>query len=424
MTTGNPFPTTPSGLSRRNLLGAALAAGAAVPNRLAGPAAAAGAGAGAGAGPASGPETGSAAPGAPAASGSPTTLTFPRPTGPHRVGVVDLRLVDKTRPDPTAGPGAFRELMVSVWYPARDTARYQLAPWMPAAVFTPYAIDAGFDPSAFAVPLTAGRTGAPVLRAERRLPVVVYSHGAHSHRADNTNAVQELASHGFAVVTIAHTYDTWVQFPDGRILSPSHIPMGPPDFAADARSVLDAIDALAAGRNPDADGKQLPAGLAGSLDARRVGMFGWSKGGTATVDTMLADHRVRAGLSFDGPMAPEITTDLDRPVLMMTAENTRADNPDVAEAWSHLKGWRLNVYADGAAHSSYSDVESLIPQLAKILGMSQADLESWIGTLNPAEGAHMQQAYPSAFFDLHLRGRRSRLMEAASPAFPDLKYLP
>ena len=35
----------------------------------------------------------------------------------------------------------------------------------------------------------------------------------------------------------------------------------------------------------------------------------------------------------------------------MTAEFTRAAEPAVAEFWSHLHGWRLNIQADGAVHS-------------------------------------------------------------------------
>jgi len=61
-------------------------------------------------------------------------------------------------------------------------------------------------------------------------------------------------------------------------------------------------------------------------------------------------------------MLPEITTDLDRPFLMITAENTRAAAPSVAEFWSHLRGWRLEVRADGAIHSAYEDVQALLPE--------------------------------------------------------------
>lgn len=407
-TTGTAATTGTTGPSRRRLLGTALAAGVAVPLGVAGRASAASAGSAA------------TAPGP-----TPARITLPAPTGPHRIGVVEIHVIDKSRPDPVAGPGRYRELMTSVWYPARETARYPSAPWMPAGSYQAYVTDAGFDPRLLPAPVTAGHVGAPVLRTGRRLPVLVYSHGAHGHRSDNTVVAQELASHGYAVVTIDHTYDAYTQFPDSRVLSPDFdVPMNPKDFAADARSVLDAIEDLAAGRNPDADGKQLPEGLRGGLDPHRIGMFGWSKGGTATAYTMLADDRVRAGLSFDGPMAPTIAQDLGRPFMMMTAVFTRAADPDVAEFWSHLTGWRLNVQPEGAVHTCYSDLESLMTQVAKIVGLSEQDLAEYIGTLDPAEGVRIQQAYPRAFFDQHLRHRPSRLLAGPSVEFPAVKFLP
>jgi predicted dienelactone hydrolase len=89
----------------------------------------------------------------------------------------------------------------------------------------------------------------------------------------------------------------------GRLTVPLfELPMYPGDFARDIRFVLDRVEDLAAGRNPDVDHQPLPAGLGAALDLDRVGMFGWSKGATATALVMGADPRVRAGLSFDGPM--------------------------------------------------------------------------------------------------------------------------
>ncbi|OLE27747.1 MAG: hypothetical protein AUG49_04365 [Catenulispora sp. 13_1_20CM_3_70_7] len=207
---------------------------------------------------------------------------------------------------------------------------------------------------------------------------------------------------------MAHTYDAFVEFPDGRLAVPVFDPgLTPWDFAADIRFMLDRIEELAGGCNPDSRHRPLPAGLGAALDPHRIGMFGWSKGATATALVMGEDRRVRAGLSFDGPMQaqPPVNADLDRPFMLMTAEKTRAAEPSVAEFWSHLRGWRLNVQASGAAHTSYCDFQWLIPQVAKATGMSDEDLQSWIGTLDPARGLRIQQAYPLAFFDLHLRRR-------------------
>ncbi|GHI05054.1 acetylhydrolase [Streptomyces cellostaticus] len=355
---------------------------------------------------------------------SPAQLTLPAPTGPYPVGTVSLHLVDGSRPDPVAGPGHHRALMAGVWYPARDVGRYPLAPWTSPAVTRALLTAADFPADVAVAPLTAGHQSAPVRRTRRRLPVIVFSHGAHDHRADTTIVVQELASHGYVVVTVDHTYDAFSEFPDGRLTVPlDHPALGPRDFATDIRFVLDRIEDLAAGRNPDAGHRPLPAGLCNALDPHRIGMFGWSKGATATAFVMSEDQRVRAGLSFDGPMQPMITTDLDRPFMLMTAAYPRATQPSVAEFWSHLRGWRLNVQAEGAVHSSYCDVQVLIPQLAPALGMSDADLQSWIGTLDPARAVRIQQAYPLAFFDLHLR-RRGHLLDGPSAAFPEVKFIP
>ncbi|MET7913842.1 hypothetical protein ABZS98_37595 [Streptomyces avermitilis] len=116
--TTTPFISR-KGMTRRSMLGAALAA---VPlAAVAGPA--------------------WADPAAPAV----TRLMLPVPTGPHPVGTVQLHLVDRSRPDDIAGPGHFRELMATVWYPARDVQRYPVAPWMPAGALQAFLDDAGFS---------------------------------------------------------------------------------------------------------------------------------------------------------------------------------------------------------------------------------------------------------------------------------------
>jgi predicted dienelactone hydrolase len=169
----------------------------------------------------------------------------------------------------------------------------------------------------------------------------------------------------------------------------------------------------------------LPPGLGATLDPRRVGMFGWSKGATATALVMNTDRRVRAGLSLDGPMQSQPpVTGLDRPFMLMTAEFNRAAEPSVEEFWAQLRGWRLNVQAEGGLHGAYCDHQWLVPQLATLTGMSNEELAGWIGTLDPARAVRIQQAYPLAFFDRHLRHRRGHLLDGPSRAFPEVRFLP
>ncbi|MDO3703290.1 hypothetical protein Q3W71_16580 [Micromonospora sp. C28SCA-DRY-2] len=55
--------------------------------------------------------------------------------------------------------------------------------------------------------------------------------------------------------------------------------------------------------------------------------------------------------------------------------------------------------------------------------MSDEDLAGWVGTLSPARAIRIQQAYPLAFFDLHLRHQRQPLLEGPSPAYPEVRII-
>jgi len=383
-------------LTRRHLLSAALAAGVAAPF---------------------------VAPGAGLAATGPVRLTLPGPTGPYPVGMVPLHLTGHSRPAPGDGPPRPRELMVSVWYPAQAGGHHPRAQWLAPAALRALLEAYGYAGDTVVTPSTAARVGAPVRRNGGRLPVVIFSPGAHDHRATHTIVVQELASHGYAVITVDHTGDAFVLFPDGRLLVPEYEPgLGAPDFAYDIPFVLDRVAELAAGGNPDVDHRPLPAGLRGGLDMRRVGMFGASKGGTATVIAMSLDPRIRAGLSLDAPMEPTQGISLDRPFLMATAEFTRAE-PPVAEFWAHLTGWHRHIHVEGAAHSSYGDYQLLVPQMAAAVGMSDADVAGFTGTLPGHRAVAIQRTYPLAFFDQHLRGR-GHFVDGPSPAFREVLYIP
>jgi predicted dienelactone hydrolase len=159
------------------------------------------------------------------ASATPFQLTLPPPTGPHPVGTVSLHLVDPSRRDPWVTPNPVRELMVSLWYPARDAGRYPVAPWLPPGAAAQFLLDQGIPAGTVLLPATHGHDGAPVDQRGGRLPVVVYSPGNDAFRSISTVLVEELASRGYLVVTIDHTDDALVEFPDGRVVRP--IPDGP-----------------------------------------------------------------------------------------------------------------------------------------------------------------------------------------------------
>ncbi|MGO4758181.1 hypothetical protein AB4212_57870, partial [Streptomyces sp. 2MCAF27] len=224
------------------------------------------------------------------------------PTGPYPVGMVELHLVDQGRKE-RWGPGD-RELMVSVWYPARRETDGASAPYMRPGAAEAFGagaaqilkVEAGaIDWAGFT---THAREGAGVARGLGRRPVVLYSPGMYNERTLDTSAVVELAGQGYVAVTVDPTYEAHaVEFPDGRVAEASPEigkiePVADRNKAAlevrvaDVRFVLDRLEVLARGGNPDAGGRQLPSGLGAALDMARVGMFGHSLGGMTTAEAM------------------------------------------------------------------------------------------------------------------------------------------
>ncbi|MFD1046559.1 lipase, partial [Kibdelosporangium lantanae] len=200
---------------------------------------------------------------APSASAS-VSFTLPAPTGRYQVGTTTLHLIDRGRADPWK-PELRRELMVSVWYPARNADRYPLAHWTTPAL-VPYLNSFGFGQVDWTSATTSAHVDAPALG---RFPTILYSPGYGAPRSSATVQAQDLASHGYTVVTVDPTYETVVEFPD-RVEQPV-----PQDTPTASRTSLDArvadiryvLTALA--NHCDADGKPIPP-----MDLRRVGAFG------------------------------------------------------------------------------------------------------------------------------------------------------
>jgi dienelactone hydrolase len=347
-------------------------------------------------------------------------LVLPQPTGPHRIGTVALHLVDRSRPDPWVPEEVVRELMIQVWYPARDVRRFPRAPWVSPA------LAARLNPpgSGIELPVTHAHTGAPA--ASGRRPVVLHSPGFGVERTASTALVEELASHGYIVVTIDHTHDSpLVEFPDGRVATSAvPPPTGEPGEeeriigkalavrVADSRFVLDWL------ARPH---RELPNGLWQAMDQRRVAMFGHSLGGATTAETMFVDRRVKAGANLDGSMAGRVLTGgLDRPFLLMGSDGHGAADETWEAFWTVLRGPRHRLELRGSGHMSFTDYQVLLPQA----GVPPADLVDGYGTIEGGRSVRVQRAYLLAFADRYLGGRRGALLSGPSAAYPEMRFLP
>jgi predicted dienelactone hydrolase len=330
-------------------------------------------------------------------------LRLPGPGGPLPVGTSELHLVDDGRTDPWTG--APRELMVSLSYPAvpggRTTRQF------PDGVAEFYDRQAAVPAGTFGATTTHSRAGAAPLPGRR--PVVLYSPGGNQSRFLGTTAVEDLVSRGYAVVSVDHTPVSPVRFPDRLELPKSGL--DPAEVLRErVRDIGFVLDELAA--HP-------------LLDLSRVGMVGHSMGGFTTAETMLTDPRVDAGINLDGSMDPRYgqaaSRGVDRPFLLMGGglssgrPHDHAHSDDWGAFWSASTGWRRDVHLPDAEHMSFTDAQTLLPQLA-------GDFSGLIGTVDPKRSLAAQRMYVAAFFDLHLRGRPTGIFDRS--AHPDVRIVP
>ena len=160
--------------------------------------------------------------------GAPRSL--PAPTGPFQVGRVTISLTDPSRQERVPPGGGARALMVDVWYPA-EGADAPAASYIERAAFsTPQSTEilkrylgAAFGSVRAGLVRTHAVDAAVFARGAGPSPVLVFSHGGGEGREIYATQLEDLASHGYVVAAITHTFDSVLAvFPDG-----GHAPMVP-----------------------------------------------------------------------------------------------------------------------------------------------------------------------------------------------------
>ena len=348
-------------------------------------------------------------------------------------------LTDASRPDPWAAGVSARELMVSLWYPAtpQDGRR---APYMTPAEsglqLTSRGIT-GVPPGVLSTVRTNAVSDATPAGRPRALPLVVLSPGFTNSRSTLTALAEDLASHGYVVAGIDHTYESFATaFPDGRVATclaretrRTATGFGEKVVAGRAADVSFVLNELT-GAHPAWPG-------AGLIDPSRTAMAGQSIGGAAAIAAMLADSRVRAGIDMDGAThAPIPDHGLSRPFLFLGKQSSYTPGIGATVAtqgreeklrlkksgggtaitwerdWRLLTGWKRWLLVAGAIHASFTDLVLLADQIGIDTGAA----------LPGTRSLDITRGYVRAFFDQHLRGTPQALLDQPSARYPEVTF--
>ncbi|MEE2038865.1 acetylhydrolase [Nocardiopsis sp. CT-R113] len=340
---------------------------------------------------------------------------LPAPTGQLPVGRTTLHLVDGDRED--VWVGGPRELMTTLWYPARSDAGRR-APYMTEAE-SAAVVEANGVTHLPADVLHRVRTHsredvAPV-RSDGGLPLVVLSPGAGHNRIWFSSLAEELASHGFVVAAVDHAHESApVEYPHGLVTgcagcASGDWPLGASNRAEDVSFLLDRLT------GPDPAWRWSHV-----IDPSRVGMAGHSWGGAATAETLRAEERMDAGINLDGPYyASALEGDLDKPLALI--ENDQGHSWEGAgEMWPRLTGWRQWIRPTGSGHSNGIDQGLVTEQLGLRDLYTPGEWRNLYGDIPLDRGLQLVRAYSVAFFDHHLRGGDQPLLDDPQGVHPEL----
>ncbi|OME25134.1 alpha/beta hydrolase family protein [Paenibacillus odorifer] len=384
---------------------------------------------------------------------------LPELTGKFKVGTQTFHFVDTNREEifDKAREGK-RELMVQVWYPTQAGSGKRTALIPDTRILSYMAANYGLPGFTFQhlkYVSSHAYSEAEISTAKTSYPLILGNPGNGSSRFLHTSQAEYLASHGYIVAMIDHTYNTSAtEFPDGRITTSTTNDLFSPDhdyrtesgnrdklgkvLTDDVVFVLDQFELIQSG--------QIPSHLKGWIDLDHVGVFGHSIGGATAYDASY-DPRIAVGIDLDGGLYRLREREgLQKPFLFLNSESyfeklkmvmdnrvytdaeinrigsTREWEDQVTEDKKlELERMRKAVdeggqvlYIENTEHLNFTDVQFISP-IFKMLGIT--------GKIEPDRADSVTNTYMLNFFDMYLKNQDGILMKGPDSRFPEVKFV-
>ncbi|MCP5548729.1 MAG: hypothetical protein H7A50_15285 [Akkermansiaceae bacterium] len=308
----------------------------------------------------------------------------PELPGPHAVGTVVFEI---------AGTDDGERLVAQAWYPAAGTDSGHATPWFADPGLAP-----AFPYQRMVSAAARARTDAtPAPPPAGGHPVVLYEHSWTGHRGENIAQVEALASEGFVVIAVDHPGQAArVRYRDGSVRTsdlPPVLKLATDDeIASFERLANDCLRHRASNIGRvlrvlrDDDGPLAAESLA--LD--RLGVFGYSIGGTSALRLCSADTAFVAGANEDGmylgdyePAGPFLFFDSEPPGWLRdpAGDGETPEQKMIRRAESRVRRAmkaprRERIVLAGTTHESFHDriFYCRIPRIAGAGTRSAADV--------------------------------------------------
>ncbi len=354
-------------------------------------------------------------------------LQLPVVTGQYGVGTSQMLFIDHVRRETFLkdAPEKFRRVMVRFWYPTAKTIINKTINYMDEQTAAYFTRKFGINYTDGLKMLETVKTNT-VENAELaggRFPVLVFSPGLESAYCAYQSLLEEAASHGYIVAAVNHPFISGITvFPDGRAqeMDPSmdkleSMKTNFPIVVDDLKFIIAQLKEI----NGDSSGQ-----LYNKLDLSKIGAFGHSFGGAASVRLSMEEPKCKAAINLEGWLEGQgYEQRLKIPLLFMAGNRyTDSKDPNWNVAWRNLEsGFRVRI--KGATHINFCDLGIIMhhffPQVpTKYFGVHLGDVSYWrLGNIKPNLAIRITNDYIVAFFNHTLKGEP---VEALKNVF--LKY--
>ncbi len=305
-------------------------------------------------------------------------------TGRYQVATVRYTLTDPHRIETYTATGEPRRLNVELWFPKNATGRY---------------------------------------------PLIVFSPGSLGTRASNVSLYDELASHGYVVIAIDHTYESLATTDDAghtTFIDPGYVrEVMKVDVHANKEQAFHIFTRWMTIRMGDinfvidhtvaeARGNSLETAYQ-RVDPTRIGVMGHSLGGSAALGIGRVRSDVGAVIALEAPfMYDIIRVQDDEFVFREGVYPVPVLNVYSSDSWSHLHEWAqyaenarllapsaataFTVDIKGTGHLSLTDLALVSPILTRLLNREKS-------TIDARYALEVVNRVSLDFFDAYLKGK-------------------
>jgi predicted dienelactone hydrolase len=365
---------------------------------------------------------------------------LPAPSGSYRVGRATYVWRDETRINPYAPVADTKQdLAIWIWYPAVPTPSTRKSEYLPE-----YSSRALVHYEGFILGKLLSRdltrvethswTDAEVSSEQAMYPVVILRAGGGALSSDYTTLAEDLASHGYVVVSFDAPYRTVITaFTDGRVAiraaggdfdrmpssTTQHLATQLMNvWIADLKFVLDQLQELNVN---DPTGR-----FKGRFDMQKVGVAGHSLGGATAAQFCHDDPRCAAGIDIDGmPFGDVIQNGLHQPFFFLMSDHSKESGSEpqtvernIESIYNHVpEGKRWGMTLTGANHFTFSD-QMFTKSPILMFFLRRAGV---MGSLEKRRGLAITSACVYTFFDVYLKGAPADEMNSLPALYPELK---